>query len=276
MPVIVHADVRRMSQNEFGSVAYEVMKHVFAIHSEFGRFLCEEIYHSEIARRCGGLMKVPVDVRHRDFHKRYFIDLLIGDGAVFELKAAAKLTDRHRGQLLQYLLLTDLSHGKLINLRADLVEHEFVNTMLTLADRVKFALDEQEWANDSGARELQGAILDVLRDLGTCLHPNIYKAAVTHLLGGPASVFRKIEIYSNGVLIGLQRLRLATPSIAFTFTTAPKAEQQRVENHLQRFLNHTKLNGVHWINVRHELVTMKTIWRGHNGRSGSFSGSASN
>lgn len=259
MPVVVHADIQRMTQDEFGRISYEVMKHVFAIHSELGRFLNEEIYHSEIARRCGGLTMVPVEVRHRDFRKLYFIDLLIGGGALFELKAVQKLTNRHRAQLLQYLLLTDLSHGKLINLSADLVEHEFVNTSLMTADRVRFAVDKREWTDDSAARDLQATILELLRDLGTGLHPNIYKAAVTHLLGGPERIVRKIGIYTNGTLIGSQRFRLATPSVAFTFTTTAEAEQHRVGDHLQRFLNHTRLEGMHWINVRHQRVTMKTI-----------------
>ncbi len=32
MPVTVHAETRRMDQAEFGQLAYEVMKSVFALH----------------------------------------------------------------------------------------------------------------------------------------------------------------------------------------------------------------------------------------------------
>lgn len=141
MPVIVHAETRKLNQDEFAEVAYEVMRHVFQIHSEFGRFFREEIYHSEIARRCSGLAKVPVEVWYGSFRKFYFLDLLVGGGAVFELKAVRGLTEKHRGQLLQYLLLADVAHGKLINVRPELVEHEFINTTLTTADQPPDSLE---------------------------------------------------------------------------------------------------------------------------------------
>ena len=55
MPVVVHADVRRPSQEEFAEISYDVMHHLFAIHNEFGRFLREEIYKQELAARRAGL-----------------------------------------------------------------------------------------------------------------------------------------------------------------------------------------------------------------------------
>src|SRR5262245_23381611 len=112
MPVTIHAELRRLDQDAFGQIAYDVMGQIFAVHTEFGRFLREEIYHTEIARRSGGLAKVPIEVQHAGFRKFYFIDLLVGGGAIFELKTASGLTDYHRSQLLHYLLLADLSHGK--------------------------------------------------------------------------------------------------------------------------------------------------------------------
>ncbi len=45
MPIRVHADVRRLDQDEFGEIAYEVMDHVFSV----GRnFLC----HPSANRSC--------------------------------------------------------------------------------------------------------------------------------------------------------------------------------------------------------------------------------
>src|SRR5579863_9547668 len=120
MPVTVHATTRRLSQEEFSEIVYHVMGHVFKVHQEFGRYFYENIYHREIARRCGTLnasVEVPIEVTHGDFSKTYFADLLVGDGALFELKAVDALNDRHRSQLLQYLMLADLPRGKLVNLR---------------------------------------------------------------------------------------------------------------------------------------------------------------
>ncbi len=61
MPVVVQAETRRIGQDEFARIAYRVMGHVFSIHADFGRLMREEIYHFEIARRCGGWAKVPVE-----------------------------------------------------------------------------------------------------------------------------------------------------------------------------------------------------------------------
>src|SRR5262249_48386593 len=57
VPITVHANVRKLGQDGFAQVAYEVMGHVFQVHSEFGRFLREEIYHTKIAKRTGKLAK---------------------------------------------------------------------------------------------------------------------------------------------------------------------------------------------------------------------------
>ena len=62
--------------------------------------------------------------------KTYCLDMLIGGGAIFELKAVQSLMERHRRQLMQYLFLLDLPHGKLVNLRPERVDHEFVNNVL--------------------------------------------------------------------------------------------------------------------------------------------------
>ena len=51
MPINVHADIRRLDQDAFGDIAYEVMNQVFAIHNEMGRFLDEHIYQSAVAAR---------------------------------------------------------------------------------------------------------------------------------------------------------------------------------------------------------------------------------
>jgi len=41
MPVSVNMDLVRMSQKEFGKIAYRVMREAFAMHGELGRLLNE-------------------------------------------------------------------------------------------------------------------------------------------------------------------------------------------------------------------------------------------
>ena len=104
MPIQVAADIRRMDDEEFKERAYGVMRHIFAVHGELGRLFHEKIYHREIAFRVADARcEVTVDVRFDDFCKTYFLDLLVGGGALFELKAVDALGEPQRRQLMPYL-----------------------------------------------------------------------------------------------------------------------------------------------------------------------------
>ena len=115
-----------------------------------GQAVPREDYHREIAFRIpDARCEVAVDVRFGDFCKTYYLDLLVGGGAIFELKAVEALAERHRRQLVHYLFLADLPHGKLVNLRRGRVEHEFVNNVLTRAERTAFTAIGDSWYNDA-------------------------------------------------------------------------------------------------------------------------------
>lgn len=261
MPVTVHAKTRRMSQEEFGELAYEVMECVFAIHKEMGRFFDEDIYRNAIAHRFRNAQtKIRIEVCFEDFIKEYSIDLLIEGGVIFELKAVNALHARHRSQLLNYLFLTELSHGKLINLGTDRVEHEFINTSLALADRVRFAVDEQNWNEPKRDGEpLSSWIVRMLRHLGTGLDLDLYKQAVTHFLGGEEQVVREIEILDGTHRLGIQRARLIEPGWAFKITAIDNTSQPQFKTHARRFLQHTQLQRIQWINITRDQVTLTTL-----------------
>ena len=263
MPVTVHAETRRMDQDEFGPVAYEVMECVFRLHNTLGRFFHEDIYRDEIARRFPGARKeVQITVAFRDFRKDYFMDLLVNAGAVFELKAVPTLTERHRSQLMNYLLLAELSHGKLVNLGPELVEHEFVNALQTRQQRTAFEVCAADWQEPSDQSvHVEGLVTALLRDWGTGLDVHLYEEALTHFLGGEVPVFREVEVVSDGRTIGRQKVRLAGPAAAFKITAMTPDGISRFEDHVRRFLDHTRLQAIHWINVTRELVTFRTIRR---------------
>jgi GxxExxY protein len=261
MPVHVDAEIRRLDQQEFGRIAYDVMEHVFAVHNEMGRFFDERIYRNAVASRVArSQTEVLVEVRFEDYRKPYYIDLLIDGGAVFELKAARTLAAPQRAQLLNYLLLTGLSHGKLVNLRQELVEHEFVNTHLQVADRTEFRIVERGW-KDPGplGRPLRAWLLALLRDIGTGLDVHLYESAVSHIFGGDDAVMQEVAIYAGSCRLGNQKLRLAAPGWAFKVTAIDDSSFSRFEDHARRLLSHTALNGLHWINVTRNCVAFTTI-----------------
>ena len=98
MPVIVHTPIRRLSQAEFGKLAYSVMGCVFQIHHELGRFFDEKIYKRELAHRHPAVqLEVPIEVIYASFRKLQYIDVLVDGGGPFEFKAVEAITPRHRG-----------------------------------------------------------------------------------------------------------------------------------------------------------------------------------
>ena len=95
MPITVDQRVQVFDQAEFGAVAYEVVEQALAIHNEFGRFFGEDVYQTELIRCLGprASKEVWIYVTHGDFQKPYRADVLVDQGAPFELKAVDKLGD---------------------------------------------------------------------------------------------------------------------------------------------------------------------------------------
>lgn len=92
MPIIRETQTTRIAQEEFSSLAFEVMSHVHDIHNEFGRFFDERVYKRELADRMTGLeLELPVTVTHKTFSKTYQLDVLARRRGIFEFKAAESI-----------------------------------------------------------------------------------------------------------------------------------------------------------------------------------------
>ena len=196
MSIRMQHEVPRLTQDEFAQIAYRVVGALFEIHADLGRLFDEKIYQAELILRLpGAQQEVALDVMFDSFTKTYFLDLLV-EGAIFELKTVEMIAPRHRAQLLNYLLLTDAAHGKVVNMRPHKVQHEFVNTMLNRADRIAFSIEDQGW-QERGKNGLKVWVTDLLHDLGVGLDLNLYRDAVLHFCS-PASSIAPVEIHGAG------------------------------------------------------------------------------
>lgn len=267
MPIDIQAqaDICRPTPDEFGALAYDVMACTFQVHNEIGRLFDEKIYKRLVARRFGGVeLEVQVVASFQDFRKPYFLDMLVRGMALFEWKAVERLAPEHRAQLLNYLLLCDLPKGKLVNIRPELVEHEFVNTTLRPADRQCFQIEDSQFRplNDAD-RTWKQFLSEAIRDWGAGLDVRLYEAAIAHVFGGAEYVTRDIDILADGVKIGQQKARLTSSGAAFK-VTALYDNETAFEQHARRFVKHTKLPAVHWVNITRQLVRFKTLERQEN------------
>lgn len=146
MPICVDRNIQSIPEEEFKKIVYKVTGQAFDIYDEYGRFFHENVLKHKIAHQCqkSGLqseVELSIQVRFRNFQKEYFVDLLINQGCVFEIKRVSSLNDNHRAQTLNYLFLLNLQRVKLINFGQQKVEHEFISTTLSEEDRREFSVD---------------------------------------------------------------------------------------------------------------------------------------
>lgn len=260
MPICSSVPTTRISQDEFKQIAAEVVHHVFAIHNEFGRFFNEGIYKKELASRMSGVVcEIAITESHGTFLKQYSADVLVNDCALFEFKAADALHPRHRGQTLNYLLLLDLAHGKVINVRPSLVEHDFVNCPSRLANLREPTIVDRNWNSRAlGGEEFRHHVMSLVSDWGSGLESQLYEEALIHFLGGEETVVNSVPVMSRNEHLGYQRMRLVSPNTAFKIT----ALQDRLddfEKQARKLVHHTTLTAIHWANLTQKSVTFTTI-----------------
>ena len=262
MPVTCPVKFIPLTDAERRPLDFEVMSHVFAAHNELGRLCNEKIYKNDVRERLSAagipaIAEVPVTVAWRGFRKTYFLDLVVRDALLYELKAAAALTGHDKAQLLNYMLLLDLPSGKLLNFCAPKVESEFVATRLTFEKRRAFAFDTSRWQPVSDrCPAFRDNTEDLVRTLGAFLDLDLYSEALAWSCG--SGVPARIPITRDGIALGTQEVRLIVPGVAFHLT-AHTDNLDRIESHLTRFLRHTNLSAVQWLNFNHATITLTTL-----------------
>ncbi|MFM9965330.1 MAG: GxxExxY protein [Planctomycetaceae bacterium] len=267
MPITPERPIRIFSQEEFKALDRRILRVVFDVHNHFGRFLEEELFKREIAARIAERRIGTVDrefrirVTHKSFEKVYRIDLLVESGSLVEAKAVEALSPAHRAQAFNYLFLSGLQHGLLVNLGTELVQHEYVSTSLTSEARHQFHIVDTDWRPLSPAGEwLQRTMLELLHDWGAFLELQLYRDAITHFLGGKENVVRPVNVMSGDRVLGQQDIHLLSPNTAFALS-AVTGDHVPMQRHLSRFLRHTPLEFIQWINFNHHQIEFRTLSR---------------
>ncbi len=260
MPIHCPFTTTRLSQEEFKLVANDVMRHVFDIHNEFGRFFDEQVYKKELAVRMSGVvLELAITVTHDSFTKTYYVDVLVNGGGLFEFKATDSIHPRHRGQTLNYLLLLDLGHGKVINVRPELVQHEFVNCPSRLVELKNPTISDVHWNSQvTGACFLRDSLISLVSDWGAGLDIGLFEEAVTHFLGGQESVQFPIPVIGKKGHVTDQLMRLVAPNVAFKITGL-RERLDEFEVQTRKLLQHTTLKTIHWINITQHCLTFRSL-----------------
>lgn len=264
MPIKVESPIKVFDQETFHALDRKLMGIVFEVHNEFGRFLDEDLYKREIASRWvdadlgSSEREVRICVTHESFRKDYSMDLLFNEGLMLETKTAETIAPAHRTQGLHYLFLTGMHHARLVNLRPERVEHEFLSTRLTSKSRQQFSAGDFGWTASGQSEYLREKPLALLEDWGAFLEVALYRDALTHFLGGSERVIRRIPIQSRKRVIGEQSVHLLAPDTAFA-VTAVTDDPSAMEEHQLRFSRHTPLRNMQWINFNRNRIEFKTL-----------------
>ena len=267
MPVDCNVELRLLEREDFHAADKVVMKHSLDIHNTLGRFCDERIYQAELTGRCRGEgidvhQEVLLRVFYKEFSKPYYLDMLINRGSIYELKAVKALGGSHESQLINYLLLGHLKHGKLINFRPGSVESRFVSTSLSYKDRLNFNLIEDEWiAEDLVSIHLREVLLELLGDWGTFLDVSLYREALLFFSPGSEAGVQPVEIKVSGRLVGSQKMYLLDSETAWHLS-AVRQHLGSYQTHLTRLLQHMELKRIQWINLNQRDITFKTLNKG--------------
>ena len=111
-----------MSEHEYNKITERILASAIEVHRILGPGLLESVYEyclvEELERN--GLkvqrqVKLPITYKGRNLDKNFFLDLLVEDKVVVELKTVEEILPVHEVQLLTYLKLADKKLGLLIN-----------------------------------------------------------------------------------------------------------------------------------------------------------------
>lgn len=264
----IDCDIRgcRLSRETFHALDYRVLGHAFAVHRELGCLQDEPVYQEALHRYCrrdalASRREVPIVCRHGSFEKTYYIDLIVDEAVIYELKAVAAFETAHRSQLTHYLALTGVNCGKLVNFRPASVETEYVTTQIGHDDRRRYEVDWAEWKESTErTHAFRQCLTELLADWGASLSTSLYSDALIHLLGGPEQVLTKSPVICDGEVVGKTRMCALDDQNAFCLTgfADPKAIASR-ERHIRRQLAHSSFQFMHWVNLNGPDIRIKTV-----------------
>lgn len=261
MPISCPLTIQSPTYDQFKELDYNIaMPRAFETHRTLGPLADEVVYKTDYVARLRmtghqALQEVPIFVAFESFEKRYSMDVVIGNCGIYEIKTVRCLLQEHEMQLLNYLFLLDIERGKLINFRPDRVESRFVNSGSTRAQRQAFAINDDDWLDQSSLRDL---CIGILRDWGTGLSLALYYQAITHLLGGEQRVIRQVPMNRDGMPLGRQRFHVLNPQSVFEITALTSGFQFYKRN-LRKLLRHSPFEAIHWINITLDEVKFVTV-----------------
>jgi GxxExxY protein len=111
-----------MTEEDYNKLTNLIIGSAIEVHKELGPGLLESVYEAclldELQRKqikTFHQVKLPIFYKGKELNKDFFIDILVENSIIIELKSVETLLPIHEVQLLTYLRLAEMKLGLLIN-----------------------------------------------------------------------------------------------------------------------------------------------------------------
>lgn len=112
-----------MTENQ---ISYKIRGAIFKVYNELGAGLFESVYEAALIYQLqkDGLkvksqVSIPVYYDNNKLDIGFILDVLVEDKVIIEIKSVEELAKVHHKQILNYLKITELKLGILVNFNTD-------------------------------------------------------------------------------------------------------------------------------------------------------------
>ena len=261
MPIIIREPIQVVGQTTFKSIDYKVMGIAYRIHRELGRLFDEKVYSAALAEQLNDAgidarREVQIKLRHEGFEKKYRIDLLVNSSIPYELKTVDRFHPSHDSQVLQYLFLTNVKHGKILNFGSRSLEGRFIDTRIDEAKRKAFVIRIPENESDHHIKQIAAALNHLLEDWGAYLTMELYREALIALLPVAESSLYPAS-YMDRPIGAIALTTLAEE--ALLQVSSLKDKQSEMRSHIKKTLKLTNLPSSYWVNFNRNQITIERV-----------------
>lgn len=112
-----------MTENQ---ISYKIRGAIFKVYNELGAGLFESVYEAALiyqlqkdVLKVKSQVSIPVYYDNNKLDVGFILDVLVEDKVIIEIKSVEELAKVHHKQILNYLKITELKLGILVNFNTD-------------------------------------------------------------------------------------------------------------------------------------------------------------
>lgn len=110
------------NDRKYYDISYQITGAMYHVANTLGPGLLERVYQKALVRELLNLgfkveeqKPIKAKINGEDLGLAYYADIVVNDSVIIELKSVQEITDVHRAQILNYLHLSDIEFGMLVN-----------------------------------------------------------------------------------------------------------------------------------------------------------------